>query len=656
MVGEFLDVFVRSGLARLLVRLYLLSTWPVHHYRAKAAMECFLDSSAIVRMPLHVKAWTAPLCLSFCQAMVSDYPGNNGREDPLYKDIRGRLAVVIALHGQLLPKEWVINHLTPFAVETANEVIANYNAGFLPETDALLEFKKFFSALCREMAHVWQQADNLSLLPSRHRQPQPLQQTIVLTLTAIELLMLVDQLLSRLPPLPPSEHMVNTLWVLLATVDSWTDVRSDHILLAGLRETIRARAARLNALVLGTGAARSRQEDVVRLSPRLKRVLWFDARRHLAAAMLPMPLSGSDSEHLPQPFELLVDRTRLLENSFVCVSRASRHELLNCKLTVRFLHEEASHSQAGVTREWLVLVCRALFDPQLTLFCPCPHNRRRFFLNEASAANHRLNLQYLNFAGRIIGLALMYNVQVGVLFDRTLFVQLAMDDITEDPLLALDDIADADPLLHASCRQILEMEPVVVGSGVLGLTPTRQVSPGGRNVAVNSLNRRHFVDQLITNIFVNSTKEQLVSFAEGFSSMLVDPGMRGAFFRTLYLEDLDKMLGGSVGAIDVEEWKGNVEYRGYNEEDEQIKWFWEAVESMTAEEQRRLLFFWTSVEYLPLDGFRGLGFGLIISRALDETSDHLPSSSTCLNLLNLPSYTSFAMTLSRLKIIAQEHV
>jgi hypothetical protein len=30
---------------------------------------------------------------------------------------------------------------------------------------------------------------------------------------------------------------------------------------------------------------------------------------------------------------------------------------------------------------------------------------------------------------------------------------------------------------------------------------------------------------------------------------------------------------------------------------------WQAVESMTDEQQRRLLFFWTSVKYLPSDGF-----------------------------------------------------
>ncbi|XP_024313851.1 E3 ubiquitin-protein ligase ptr1-like [Brachypodium distachyon] len=76
------------------------------------------------------------------------------------------------------------------------------------------------------------------------------------------------------------------------------------------------------------------------------------------------------------PFKLLVDQPRLLLDSFAYLSWASHQELLNCELTVQFLHEEGS--RGGVVREWLTLVGRSLFDPQLTLFSACLH---RFFLN-----------------------------------------------------------------------------------------------------------------------------------------------------------------------------------------------------------------------------------------------------------------------------------
>jgi len=249
---------------------------------------------------------------------------------------------------------------------------------------------------------------------------------------------------------------------------------------------------------------------------------------------------------------------------------------------------------------------------------------------------------------------------VGVLFDRTLFLRLAGRPIT------LDDIVDADPSFHASCKKILEMDPSLVDSDVLGLRFVREVDvfgsrsatellPGGKDISVNSGNRQEFIDLLIRDTFVNSTRYQLGYFAQGFSSMLGEPILQTAFFQSLDVEDFDEMIGGSKDSIDVKQWRAHTHHRGYEENDLQINWFWKAVESMTVEQQRMLLFFWTSVKYLPSDGFLGLGFRLYLSRA-SSSCDHLPTSQTCFYHLNLPAYTSSSMMQSKLQVIVQEHV
>ena len=46
------------------------------------------------------------------------------------------------------------------------------------------------------------------------------------------------------------------------------------------------------------------------------------------------------------------------------------------------------------------------------------------------------------------------------------------------------------------------------------------------------------------------------------------------FFASLDIEDFDRMLGGSKGTIDVNEWRAQTDYRGYKEKCRQIKWFW----------------------------------------------------------------------------------
>ena len=49
-------------------------------------------------------------------------------------------------------------------------------------------------------------------------------------------------------------------------------------------------------------------------------------------------------------------------------------------------------------------------------------------------------------------------MQVGIVFDRVFFMQLAGNGVT------LEDIWDADPYLYRSCKQILEMDADFIDS------------------------------------------------------------------------------------------------------------------------------------------------------------------------------------------------
>lgn len=191
-----------------------------------------------------------------------------------------------------------------------------------------------------------------------------------------------------------------------------------------------------------------------------------------------------------------------------------------------------------------------------------------------------MHLEYFTFAGRVIALALMHKVQVGIVFDRVFFMQLAGDS-----LISLEDIRDADPCLYSSCKQILEMDAEFIDSDALGLTFVREVEelgsrrvvellPAGKSIVVNSKNRKAYVNLLIEHQFVTSIAEQVSHFMQGFADMLCNSRLQKFFFRSLELEDLDWMLYGSETAISVEDWKAHTEYNGYEETDSQIVWFW----------------------------------------------------------------------------------
>lgn len=203
-----------------------------------------------------------------------------------------------------------------------------------------------------------------------------------------------------------------------------------------------------------------------------------------------------------------------------------------------------------------------------------------FFSMPAASKVHPLHLEYFTFSGRVIALALMHRVQVGIVFDRVFFLQLAGNRVT------LEDVRDADPYMYSSCKQILEMDADFIDSDGLGLTFVREVEelgsrkvvelcPGGKSLVVNSKNREKYVDLLIKDRFVTSISQQVSHFAQGFADILCSPRLQQFFFKSLDLEDLDWMLHGSEHTISTEDWKAHTDYSGYKETDPQISWFWE---------------------------------------------------------------------------------
>ncbi|KAF3647338.1 putative 60S ribosomal protein L6-like [Capsicum annuum] len=382
-----------------------------------------------------------------------------------------------------------------------------------------------------------------------------------------------------------------------------------------------------------------------------KEVTDFEVRKHFTTMMLQEVTDGNEAS-----LEMLIDRSKLMEESFEYIGDEDP-ELLRGDLLMVFEHEEATGP--GVLREWFYLVCREIFNLQKALFVACPNDRRRFFPNAASKVDP-MHLEYFSFAGRMIALALMHKIQIGVVFDRVFFLQLAGEEIS------LEDIRDADPILYNSCKQILDMDPETVDQDTLSLTfvcdeveelgsnNVVELCPNGKDTVVTSKNRKEYVNLLIQYRLVTSIAQQTAHFSKGFAD-ITTLSTKISLFRSLDLEDLDQMLDGSGSAISVEDWKAHTDYNGYEESDPQISWFWEIVGSMSAKKKKMLLFFWTSIKYLPLDGFGGLDSRLSIYRT-SESCSHLPSARTCFYRICFPPYISKDVMLDRLSIITQDHV
>ncbi|KFK22910.1 hypothetical protein AALP_AAs68017U000700 [Arabis alpina] len=378
----------------------------------------------------------------------------------------------------------------------------------------------------------------------------------------------------------------------------------------------------------------------------------FEVRRHLAMLLFPDVKEEFDEMH-----EMLIDRSNLLAESFEYISGATR-EALHGGLFMEFKNEEATGP--GVLREWFYLVCQEIFNPQNALFLRSADDFRRFSPNPASKVDP-LHPDFFQFTGRVIALALMHKVQVGVLFDRVFFQQLGGLKIS------LEDIKETDRIMYNSCKEILEMDPesfdasgglglsFVMDTEVLGKRDTIELIEGGKLIAVASKNRKDYVDLLIQQRFAAPISTQVKQFSQGFMDMLSVGVPLESFFNRLYLEDLDGMLRGGDNPISVDDWKAHTEYNGFKETDRYIDWFWKILKKMTEDERKSILFFWTSTKFIPLEGFRGLSSKLYLYR-LYEGNDRLPTSHTCFYRLCLPKYPTFAIMEQRLRVIAQDHV
>ena len=190
-----------------------------------------------------------------------------------------------------------------------------------------------------------------------------------------------------------------------------------------------------------------------------------------------------------------------------------------------------------------------------------------------------LHKDYFVFCGRFVALALRHRVQLGITFERTFFLNLSGTGVS------LEDVQDTDPILYNSCKKILEMDEELLDSDILGLTFVRDVEhmgfrktielcDGGKDLVVNSRNRQKYVNLMVHHCFVASISKLVKHFLQGFSDILLDDTFGQRFFRSLDLEDLDCMLGGSNGNICTMDWKKHTEYKGYKASDHLIIWFW----------------------------------------------------------------------------------
>eukprot|EP00042_Codosiga_hollandica_P044516 m.441851 g.441851 ORF g.441851 m.441851 type:complete len:246 (-) comp56805_c1_seq1:112-849(-) len=174
---------------------------------------------------------------------------------------------------------------------------------------------------------------------------------------------------------------------------------------------------------------------------------------------------------------------------------------------------------------------------------------------------------------------------------------------------------------------------------------------GGAELPVTEENKMEFI-RLKTKWLLNrGVGDQTQAFLQGFAEV-----MPTRVIQQFDEMELEMVLRG-LPEFDIADWEQHTVYEGYDRSSSQIVWFWMVIETLDNEKRGRLLQFVTGSCRLPIEGFRALqghrGLTPFTIYRIRNTTE-LPTSHTCFNRLDLPSYGSMDELRAKLLLAIEE--
>jgi len=263
-------------------------------------------------------------------------------------------------------------------------------------------------------------------------------------------------------------------------------------------------------------------------------------------------------------------------------------------------------------------------------------------------------LQKYEFAGRIVGKCLYEGILVDVPFAPFFLQKWALTGGSGSTgnesgyRASINDLRDLDQELYQNLLKLKNYPGDVEELG-LDFTVTdrvgtkvvnRPLRPSGADIAVTNQNRPLYIAFVAQYRLQKQPAKQTRAFLQGLGTM-VSPHWLSMFNQS----ELQTLLSGDTSGIDVADLRNNTEYGGVyvigndNREHLTVEKFWEVMQELPDAERRKVLKYVTSTPRGPLLGFSHLNPKFSIRDSGNDQA-RLPSSSTCVNLLKLPIYTT----------------
>jgi ubiquitin-protein ligase E3 C len=377
-------------------------------------------------------------------------------------------------------------------------------------------------------------------------------------------------------------------------------------------------------------------------------VIPFEVRVNMFRAMI-----DQDKMNRAGPFEWVnpvaratIRRDRIFEDGYAQLNNLGRS--LRQKIQISFINEqglpEAGIDGGGVFKEFLTSITHQAFDMDYGLFLST--SNQCLYPNPHSYARQSERLKYYEFLGRILGKALYEGILVDVFF-ASFFLSKWLGRISY-----LDDLPSLDENLYKGLLFIKNYQGNIedlsltfaIDDEQFGKAESVDLIANGSSIPVTDVNKIQYIYHMANYKLNTQINPQCKAFFRGLCD-LIEPRWLQMFNQ----QELQTLISGSNDAsVDILDLKMNTEYSGvYDENHPTIKLFWQVVNDLTEEQKRKLIKFVTSCPRPPLLGFKTLQPKFAI-RDSGNDQERLPTSSTCINLLKLPVYRSYAVMKSKL--------
>ncbi|KAM0251616.1 hypothetical protein ACHAP5_001625 [Fusarium lateritium] len=349
---------------------------------------------------------------------------------------------------------------------------------------------------------------------------------------------------------------------------------------------------------------------------------------------------------------------------------------------------EAGIDGGGVTKEFLISVTSEAFGAEngkemftsneKGLLFPDPRNidilRYKLRMDGFSETDSEYRetvtsvLRRFEFLGRIVGKCMYEGILVDLAFAGFFLLKWASTGPNDENNYkgSVNDLRDMDEELYNGMLRLknypgdiselgidFTIEDQVSHPGFPVKTITKKLIANGDQVYVTNDNRLLYISYVARHRLVVQPAPQTLAFLRGLRSII-----RPTWLSMFNQSELQRLVGGDSSEIDIDDLRRNTIYSGLYEigddglEHQTIRLFWKVMRGFTDAQRRDVLKYVSSTPRAPLLGFSQLRPKFSI-RDGGTDEERLPSTSTCVNLLKLPRYTTEATLRNKLLYAVQ---